>query len=191
MPIKVSPTKLDITIANAVAEHAEPLPEFLARTATYGADEKLLIALAGAFWIYAREEKPSLRLAANHILAVTVASAVLPHLLKRGFNQTRPDRRFLRAHRRGIPTSGKAKDAFPSGHAVHMGALASAATALPPRYRNAVWTAASTLALSRIVILAHWTSDVLAGFTIGVAVERLIRRATGFAPSRQPRHPRR
>ena len=60
-----------------------------------------------------------------------------------------------------------------------VGALASAAAALPPKYRNIAWATASTLALSRITILAHWTSDVLAGFTIGVAIERLIRRATG------------
>lgn len=182
-PIKVSPTKFDIAIANTVAEHAEPLPELLARTLTYGADEKLLMVLAGALWIYARAERPSLRPAANHVLAVTVASAILPHLMKRGFNQTRPDRRFLTAHRRGIPTSGNAEDAFPSGHAVHMGALASAATALQPRYRNAVWAVTSTLALSRIAILAHWTSDVLAGFTIGVVIERLVRRVTGFSQS--------
>jgi membrane-associated phospholipid phosphatase len=174
MPIQVSPTRYDIEVANFIAKHAEPAPEFVARSATYGADEKLLIALAGALWIYSREQKPSLRLTANHILAVTLASALLPHLLKRTFNQTRPDRYYLSAHRRGVPISGNAEDAFPSGHAVHMGALASAATALPPKYRDIAWTATLTLALSRIVILAHWTSDVVVGFAIGATIERLI-----------------
>jgi len=63
---------------------------------------------------------------------------------------------------------------------VHIGALASAATALPPAQRNAVWAVGSGLVLTRIVLLAHWTSDVLAGLAIGAAAERLLRFVTGF-----------
>jgi membrane-associated phospholipid phosphatase len=33
--------------------------------------------------------------------------------------------------------------------------------------------------------LAHWTSDVIAGLAIGAAVERLLRRWTGFGLSRR------
>jgi hypothetical protein len=63
----------------------------------------------------------------------------LPHLLKSVFNQVRPDRRTVRGHLHGIPLSGNARDAFPSGHAIHIGALASAATELPPYQRNIAW----------------------------------------------------
>lgn len=183
MTIKINPTKLDTEIAHAVAAHAEPVPELLARTLTYGADEKVLLALSGLAWIYADARKPSIRPAVGHVLTVTLVTAILPHILKRYINQTRPDRCTVSAHRRGIPISGRANDAFPSGHAVHMGAVAAMATALRPKYRNMVWGATVGLAVSRIVILAHWTSDVIVGFGIGALTERLVRRFTHF-PSR-------
>jgi membrane-associated phospholipid phosphatase len=78
------------------------------------------------------------------------------------------------------PAIRKRLDAFPSGHAVHIGALASAATVLPPTQRNAVWAIGGGLVLTRIVVLAHWTSDVVAGLAVGVALERLLRLVTGF-----------
>jgi undecaprenyl-diphosphatase len=51
---------------------------------------------------------------------------------------------------------------------------------LPPRQRNAVWAVGGGLVLTRIVLLARWTSDVVAGLAIGAAVERLLRLVTGF-----------
>jgi len=83
-------------------------------------------------------------------------------------------------HLRGIPLSGKRLDAFPSGHAVHIGALASAATVLSPVRRNVVWAVGGGLVLTRIVPLAHWTGDVVAGLTVGVLTERLLRLVTGY-----------
>ena len=62
----------------------------------------------------------------------------------------------------------------------HVGALASAATALPPAQRNAIWAVGGGLVLTRIVLLAHWKSDVVAGLAVGAALERLLRCVTGF-----------
>ena len=92
---------------------------------------------------------------------------------------------MVRGHLHGVPISGKPLDAFPSGHAIHVGALASAATVLPPAKRNMAWSIGAGLVLTRIVLLAHWTSDVAAGLAIGAAVERLLRRWTGFGLSRR------
>jgi undecaprenyl-diphosphatase len=36
------------------------------------------------------------------------------------------------------------------------------------------------LSATRVAILAHWLSDVLVGFTIGVVLERAARRFTGY-----------
>ena len=108
-------------------------------------------------------------------------SGVAPsHLLKRVFDQERPDRETLAEHFRGIPLSGKKYDAFPSGHALHVGALASAATVLPASQRNAVWGVGAALVLTRIVLLAHWVSDVVAGLALGVLLERALRFVTGY-----------
>ncbi len=111
-------------------------------------------------------------------LAVSLATAVLPHVLKSVFDQTRPDRLTVRGHAHGIPISGKPRDAFPSGHALHMGALASAAGLLASVPRRLVRSLAVALSLTRVVVLAHWASDVAAGFILGIVVERLFRPLT-------------
>jgi undecaprenyl-diphosphatase len=80
--------------------------------------------------------------------------------------------------------SGNAYDAFPSGHAMHIGAVTSAATELPPAQRNVVWALGAALVSTRIVLLAHWTSDVLAGLAFGAILERGLRFLTGFGRAR-------
>lgn len=182
--LTVRPTAADVAIANAIAAHTDPPAEEVAGVVTWGADEHILNALALGWWLCARGRAATHRRAADHVLITTLAASVLPHLLKRIFDQQRPDRRALRAHWRGVPLSGNEYDAFPSGHAVHVGALASAASRLPTRQRNIVWLIGAGLVASRVVLLAHWTSDVVAGLAIGAATERLLRRFTGYGRDR-------
>jgi len=185
--VTVKPTRTDIAIANEIAEHTNLQLEETAEALTWGADEHVLLALAAAGWLYARMRPADERHAANHILAVSLVTAILPHVLKSAFDQVRPDRLTVRGHRRGIPFSGQARDAFPSGHAVHMGALASAAGLLPPPRRSFVRGIAVGLSLTRIALLAHWASDVVAGFALGIAIERMLRPWTLARGSTEPR----
>jgi membrane-associated phospholipid phosphatase len=140
----------------------------------------VLTALAGAWWLYCRNKGADRRLASDHILLTTIVASALPHLLKIVFDQERPDRTTVRGHWRGIPWSGKRLDSFPSGHAVHIGALASAASVLPAKQRNLVWSVGSALVLTRVVLLAHWASDVVVGLSVGAMTERLLRQLTGY-----------
>jgi membrane-associated phospholipid phosphatase len=185
--VTIEPTKADIAIANAIAARVTPLPEEIARTVTWGADAHLLVAAAVAAWAYAQWRAPAWRPAASHVLLTTLVATVLPHVLKAAVDQTRPDRLTVRGHWRGISFSGKPRDAFPSGHAVHMGALASAACALPPGARHAAWSLAAGLCLTRIVTLAHWTSDVIVGFGLGILIDRGMGKVTGYSAARLPR----
>ena len=180
-PVTVQPTKADVAVAHSIARHAASAPEKVARALTWGADEKVLLVLAAVGWLASRGRGEPLRRAGNHALLVTVAASLLPHGLKLLFDQTRPDRRTVIGHVHGVPFSGKRKDAFPSGHALHMGALASAAGALPTGSRRALRALAVGLSLTRIVVLAHWASDVVAGFAFGAALERALRLWTGYA----------
>jgi membrane-associated phospholipid phosphatase len=82
----------------------------------------------------------------------------------------------------GVSFSGKRDDAFPSGH--DMGALASAAGTLPAVPRRTIRAITVALSLTRILVLAHWASDVVAGFVLGAVLERLLRLWTGY-PLRQ------
>ena len=184
--ITVKPARIDIAIANEIADHTNSELEQTAEALTWGADEHVLVALAAAGWLYVRLRRHEKQPIANHILAISLATAVLPHILKSVFDEVRPDRLTVRGHRRGIPFSGRPRDAFPSGHAVHMGALASAASLLPPARRRLVRTLAVALSLTRVALLAHWASDVVAGFTLGLVVERVLRPWTLAKSYRKP-----
>ena len=182
--ITVPPTKSDRRVAKALARHTSGGTERAAQALTWGADEHVLCVLAAAWWLYCRNRRPDLKRASTHVLATTIASSLLPHLLKRVFDQERPDRKTLFGHFHGIPFSGKTYDAFPSGHAVHMGALASAATELPRRQRSAVWGLSAGLVLTRVVLLAHWASDVAAGLVVGAGLEQALRFVTGYGSAK-------
>ena len=180
-PLIVNPTRTDEIIARAIARDTNDPAEIVSQTLTWGADEKLLLLLAATGWIASRGRSERIRRAGNHALLVTVTASLLPHVLKLLFNQTRPDRWTVLGHLHGVPFSGKAEDAFPSGHALHMGALASAAGTLPSTPRRAVRTLAIGLSVTRVLVLAHWVSDVLAGFVLGAVLERLLRFWTGYS----------
>jgi membrane-associated phospholipid phosphatase len=179
-PIKVRPTSADLYLAKTVSADTGPRTEQAAEFVTWGADEHILSALAFGWWLYSRDKDTNARRTGDHVLLITLASSALPHLLKTVFNQERPDRRTIRGHLRGAPFSGNRLDAFPSGHAVHIGALASAASTLPAEQRTVVWGVGAGLVLTRVVLLAHWASDVAAGLAIGALLERALRFFTGY-----------
>ena len=180
--ITVRPTQLDSDIARGIARHTDIPIERAAKVLTWGADEHLLIAAATVGWLLTRKSEEPLRRLSTHLLMCSLSTAVLPHIFKTFIDQERPDRRTIRGHWRGVPFSGKSEDAFPSGHALHVGALASAATLMPPKARNLVWASGALLVATRVVLLAHWFTDVLVGLGLGVAVERLMRRMTKPMP---------
>jgi membrane-associated phospholipid phosphatase len=180
--ITVRPTQLDKDIARGIARYTDVPVEESTEVLTWGADEHLLIAAATIGWLLTRRSEEPLRRLSTHFLVCSLSSAVLPHILKAFIDQERPDRRTIRGHWRGVPFSGKSEDAFPSGHALHVGALASAATLLPPKTRNLVWAVGALLVGTRVVLLAHWFTDVLAGLGLGVILERLMRRMTKPTP---------
>jgi membrane-associated phospholipid phosphatase len=75
---------------------------------------------------------------------------------------------------------------FPSGHAITSFALAFAVIAVWPQARGAMMVYALLIAISRLVLLAHHPSDVVAGALIGVVGAMFVRywfaaRRLGFA----------
>jgi len=69
---------------------------------------------------------------------------------------------------------------FPSGHAACAAAAALTLAVVAPRYRVRLLLAASLVALTRVVVLAHYLSDVLAGaalaWLIVVTLQRVFAR---------------
>jgi len=172
--LQARPTKADIALATAISRHATPLLEQSAGTLTLLADEKLLFAVSCALWLVSKRGTRQQRERADHLVLCVLASSALAHGLKHIIDQERPDRR-VRPPRHGIPKSGNRLDAFPSGHAMQIGAVASAAAWIEPRVTPWIWLGGTALAFTRVVLLAHWVSDVVIGLCAGVILERLLR----------------
>jgi membrane-associated phospholipid phosphatase len=64
---------------------------------------------------------------------------------------------------------------LPSGHAVDAFAAAMAIGTLWPRARPVMWTYAVIIAVSRVVLTAHFPSDVMVGGLVGVLGALLVR----------------
>jgi undecaprenyl-diphosphatase len=64
---------------------------------------------------------------------------------------------------------------LPSGHAVDAFAAAMAIGVLWPRMRPLMWTYAVVIAVSRVVLTAHFPSDVMVGAIVGVVGALLVR----------------
>lgn len=184
-PIRLPPSRPDLSIARAIARRTTPPLEQALKLVSLLADEKLILAGAAALWGASRCGRDRrLRHAADQIAAAAVVSSALPHLFKLLVARKRPDRTVVHGpRRRGVPRSGNAWDSFPSGHAMHLGALAAAGSRLlAPPGRHAVWPAAVMLAGTRILLLAHYPSDVAAGLAIGVAIDSAVRRVIPVTP---------
>jgi undecaprenyl-diphosphatase len=126
---------------------------------------------------------------ADHMLCCVALAGVLPHLFKRLIDRERPDRVVVHGRRHGIPRSGNAWDSFPSGHALHLGAIAgSVARFCPRRFRRFVWPSITALAATRILLLAHYLSDVVAGLALGVALDWGVGRLFGEGYAASSRH---
>ncbi|WP_369335500.1 phosphatase PAP2 family protein [Bradyrhizobium sp. CSS354] len=118
-------------------------------------------------------------LVANHVAISLTAAVMLPKVMKRVINRTRPDRVVVGEDRRGVETSGQPHDSFPSGHGVHIGAIVSALSWAYPRKAAVFLAIGGALAATRVAVLAHWTTDVVLGLTLGATIERAARRVSG------------
>jgi membrane-associated phospholipid phosphatase len=176
-PVSLPPTRADLAIARACARHATPGLERTLQALTWAADEKVILAGTAAFWVGTRGARCSeaTRRRADHMLACAVVASALPHVIKRIVRRRRPDRTVVRGNRHGIPLSGNAWDSFPSGHALHLGALARTTHALlPAPLRPVMWPAFAALAASRVLLLAHYPSDVIGGLALGAGIDAAV-----------------
>jgi undecaprenyl-diphosphatase len=167
------PNRWDVAATKAAMRIARPEEERSLRVATWLADEKLMLTAVVAFWLAARalSRSNTLKTEADRMLLSVGIAGLLPDVFKRLVNRKRPDRTLVHGPRRGIPRSGDALDSFPSGHALHLGAIAGPLLRLtPPKGRPAVLTGLGALAATRVLLLAHYLSDVVAGLVIGAGI---------------------
>jgi undecaprenyl-diphosphatase len=182
-PIKLRPLAADVAISRACLRAATPAVEQPLRVVTWLADEKILLGAVGMFWAATRlSPSRPLRREADQMLCSVLIAGVVPDLFKYLVRRERPNRALVRRHDRRVPRSGNAWDSFPSGHAMHLSAIAASAQRLvPKRWRAPLWGALGALAATRVLLLAHYPSDVAAGWGIGAVINRTVGAAFGRA----------
>jgi undecaprenyl-diphosphatase len=165
---------MDRSVTDTLHRFAEAHPLFvdvmLVWSAVFGPMPLRVAALVLLIWLIRRHDDRHLAL----WVAVTMTvGGVLAALLKLLVGRDRPELLDPVARAAGL--------SFPSGHATNA-ALAAGVfllVLLPfarhrPGRRTALWAAALVVTvvtgLSRIVLGVHWTSDVVAGWLLGVAV---------------------
>ena len=185
-PIKLRPFAADVAISRACLRAATPAVERPLRMVTWLADEKIMLGAVGVFWAATRlSPSRPLRREADAMLCSVLVAGLVPDLFKYLVRRERPNRALVRRHDRRVPRLGNAWDSFPSGHAMHLSAIAvSAQRLLPKRWRAPLWSALGALAATRIVLLAHYPSDVVAGWGIGALINRTVCAAFGRAERR-------
>src|SRR5437763_11392459 len=179
--ISLAPTRVDLAISKRCARAATPARERTLRVMTCLADEKILLAVVGLFWLQARlrPQGHDVRREADRMLLGVILAGLLPDVFKHLVDRKRPDRTLVHGPRHGIPRSGDPWDSFPSGHALHLGAVAGPlARVVPTPARPLIWIGILGLAVTRIMLLAHYASDVVAGLAMGAGLGKAVRSLT-------------
>ncbi len=115
---------------------------------------------------------------AFYLFAVAAVSGLVSQALKHLFGRARPKLMEIVGPLHFDPFSLNATFAsFPSGHAVTAFAMAIAIGSMAPRWRWPLLGVAVLVGVSRVVIGAHYVSDVIAGAGLGYASAALARRA--------------
>ncbi|MCI0455745.1 MAG: phosphatase PAP2 family protein [Gemmataceae bacterium] len=166
-------TDIDREVAQALRQHAEEHPTlrdvFRVLTHAGGVPAMTVLAVGGGLVLLLRKQYV---LAAGWVIAAA-GGGLVDLALKTSIGRDRPPKEWR------DPTIFEENESFPSGHA--MGSVVGYATfgyvcMLVLRRRWARLALVALLAplvlgigFSRVYLRAHWLSDVLAGFAIGVA----------------------
>ncbi len=105
---------------------------------------------------------------AAYLLATVAVSGIVANIAKRLIGRVRP---LYQDDWSGLgfsPLHGSFQfESFPSGHATTVGAIMMAVALIVPRARMLCLVLAMWLGVSRVLVSAHYLSDVVAGLTLG------------------------
>ena len=167
---------LDATIRESMLSHASPSTVSVLRVVNLGGNWKILLP-ATVLLLVAFDRARRTWWA---WVALMLAAPLAEGSLKLAVERPRPE---------------SAAFGYPSGHATavaaYAGALLYLAAELRPVWRTAVRVFAIALMLAvgvaRVILRAHWPSDVAAGLALGLALASI---ATLIASATDPRRPR-
>ncbi len=168
---------LDGAVSRALVEWRPPGVEPLSQLATRLGDGTLTIGLpcvVGLFWLWRGHRGPGVRwlLAGAAVAGAGLLELLVKELTCRG----RPSATDAGVFFSRFPCDPMdyAHASFPSGHATTAFALAALLALLYPRWAAGFLALAALIGLSRVVLGAHFPSDVLAGAALGTGVALIV-----------------
>ena len=117
---------------------------------------------------FSSKTRTARRLALYFLMTIGSASALV-HLLKLVIGRARPEL-FLEQGAHSLTPFANAWlfESFPSGHSAAVGSFFGAFSMLAPRLRILFALGALAIGISRVVVGAHYPSDVAAGLLVGL-----------------------
>jgi len=167
----------DITVARFFASHKGGLTAVFEYITELGKSLPYLIISAAAFVWFGFLRKNRFRAAAAAFIFASVAlSGIANDLIKFLVGRSRPDLLLTRQIYWFKPlTIQYSYNSFPSGHANTAAALFYSLYLIRDRYRYICLAMAALIILSRVIVEAHFLSDVLFGAYLGVLVTSLLK----------------
>lgn len=130
-----------------------------------------LQALATSFYVRSTRARYRARQVchlASYLFLSIALSGLIANLLKRTIGRARPEYFSELGISGFLPFAGNSRfESFPSGHSTTIGALFMALAILMPRYRVLLLIIGIWCGMSRIIVDAHYPSDVIAGLSFG------------------------
>jgi membrane-associated phospholipid phosphatase len=115
-----------------------------------------------------REKLRYVSTAAAYVFLSVALSGLISNIVKRVIGRARPPLLDAEGAFHFKPFSGALYESFPSGHATTDGAIAMALAILFPRYRVPILVIGVYFATTRLMVGAHYLSDITAGYSFGM-----------------------
>ncbi len=148
--------------------------QFFRYVTTLGQSEYLLIPAAFIFFYFKNKNRP-LSFKAGFIFSSIALSGIVVNIIKPIVGRVRPNVYFEKAEGGFNPfTISHDFTSFPSGHSATAFALSIALSLLYKRYSYIFVFIACMVAISRVVILRHYPSDILIGSLIGALTSLIL-----------------
>ncbi len=128
----------------------------------------MLIIRYGDLAAAARERLRYVATASAYVFLSVALSGIITNIVKRIIGRARPPLFDAEGAFHFKAFSGHLYESFPSGHSTTDGAMAMALAVLFPSIRIPVLILGGFLALTRIMVGAHYLSDVIAGYSFGL-----------------------
>lgn len=152
-------------------DRSDPLKSFFAFITRFGRSEWFLVPSFVLFVWFRYRKKSHYAKQALYVFVTNVIAGLGVWLFKFPFGRMRP-KLYLEHHRYGFEWFEVTSKyvSFPSGHAITAIASAVALGLLFPKWRYLIWSMGTLIAFSRVVVTAHYLSDVFFASVLGTLV---------------------